>query len=150
MTTKHLLSALTIFIIVSSTFSNYCVAQERSKVISFNYGGYGDNIYATLYGQIYSSKRQGSTDSLVSLQGVKVVVTDSLNIVYKIVKTDKGGNFRFELKGGKYKVAFEKTGFQPLTVYNYESHPDQVSDLTILLYKGNKRQDYTIAPWTQN
>jgi hypothetical protein len=115
--------------------------QKKSRVGYFHYGGYGDTICATLYGQVwYADATIQTQDSLVKLNGVqiKVLENDSTYI------TGADGNFQFCCKNGTYRLLVTKNGFQPLLIKNYVSRSDRLSEIKIYLEKGNARQTFTI------
>ena len=62
----------------------------------------------------------------------------------KITQTDELGQFSIGLEKGVFSLLVSKPGYQPLTIVNYMSDPDQVSDTKIVLVKGNTNQYFKI------
>jgi hypothetical protein len=113
--------------------------QERSRVALFHYGGYGDTLYSTLEGQIFHLNQLISNDTL-KLSNVSVKVLE-LN---KTVLSDTNGQFVLNLDKGIFSILVTKPGFQPLTIKNYVSDPDQFSGTTIYLENGTEQQTFVI------
>ena len=142
--------------IVSTIFITFFVfgislnskGQEKSRVTSFIYGGYGDNIFATLYGNVYySSKRKNQSDTLLPLKDVTITLFDTSNRVFKSIKTDRKGFFKIESRNAIYKIVVKKVYYQTLVISNYTSASDQFSNIEIILELGILQQSYKIADW---
>jgi hypothetical protein len=126
-------------------------AQEKSRVKTFDYTGYGDNLYAVLEGYIFYSRKQANLpDTLLSLKGVQIIAFDSAGHIFKRTKADQNGFFSIEFPYGFYKLSFVKKDFQPLLVDNYNSVGDQVSVITVVLEKGTSKQNFRIADWKKD
>jgi len=115
---------------------NHCsFCQQKSRVISFNYGGLGDNINSTLIGNLYFSPATNiQKDTLLPLKGVLIISYDKTNKEYKKTFTDDKGYFSMEFRNAVYSLTFVKPGYQSLTLTNYESIGDQVSDAEIVSF----------------
>ena len=130
-----------IAIAIAMLCCNHCCFCQKSRVISFNYGGLGDNINSTLIGNVYFSPATGKQkDTLTPLKGVLIIARDKTNKAYKKTFTDDKGYFSMEFSNAVYSITFVKPGYQSLTLTNYESKGDQVSDTEIVLEKGRQNQ----------
>jgi hypothetical protein len=124
---------------------------NKSSVLKFNYGGWGDTIYAFLGGRVFTEINGKRT----LLDSVKIKVTPNPNsgIIYLYLKenpnvdkskfqldsaifyTDSLGIFSIPFLYHNYKLIFSNPGYQTIILKNYEAHPDQFSSAEILLIK---------------
>lgn len=120
---------------------SFVQTENKSRVAYFNYGGYGDTSYAALGGKIFRLDTSIKTkDSLVPLPNVTVRVEEN----NKTTLTDSGGSYGIWFEKGVFTLLITKDGYQPLRIKNYESHPDQFSEATIYLEKGNEEQVFEV------
>jgi hypothetical protein len=138
------------FLLVSQISIAQEKSNQKSRVISFHYTGYGDNLYAPFQGSVFfTNPIFKAKDSIKPLTKARITAIDSLGKVFKIVLTDKNGKFNIDFPYGKYIIKIEKTGFQTLIVNNYFAIGDQVSFLDVILEKGIGIQKYRIEDWKE-
>ena len=123
---KSLIALATIFILVS--------CNQISRVEKFEYMGMGDTIFAVIYGEVY----QLENFKKVPLKDV-LITADSID---KSTKTNEKGLFELGFPKGKYKITIHKNGYQTITINNYTSYPDEISETKIILVKGNSFQNF--------
>jgi hypothetical protein len=120
--------------------------EKKSRVLKFEYGGYGDTNKASIYGDIYEyDTTYNSKDSLHPLTNVSVKVEHNNLTTF----TDTAGQFTLGFDKGTFNLVIEKEGYQPLSVTNYFSNPDQITHAIILLERGTDLQKYEIPKWTK-
>jgi hypothetical protein len=125
--------------------------QQNSRVIFFQYGGYGDNAFATLDGYVfYSSKTKNQTDTLLPLKAVRITAVDSTGKIFKVTITDKKGFFSIEFPFGTYTIKLFRENYQPLIVTNYASRADQITSSEFVLEKGLIKQYFRVPNWINN
>ena len=67
----------------------------------------------------------------------------------KTVFTDENGHFAIGLQKGNFSINISKNGYQTLSLTNYVSDPDQVSNTTIILEKGEDTVKFEIPKRTK-
>ncbi|MDH6309224.1 hypothetical protein M2451_001795 [Dysgonomonas sp. PFB1-18] len=111
--------------------------QTKSRMTYFEYGGYTDTIYAHISGEVYEvgedGKLQPLSDATVEIEQIK-----------RTTQTNEIGIFGFWLEKGVYTIVVAKDGYQPLTLTNYVSIPDQLSSTKIILEKGTEMQTVNV------
>ena len=116
----------------------------KSRVTYFDYGGYGDNIYACFEGTIHQFNKGIKTkDSIIPIKDVPIKVEQT----NKSVLTDSEGFFSICLPKGIYNFSVSKEGYQELKIKNFVSDPDQVSTIEIALEKGKEMQSINLPKW---
>lgn len=119
---------------------------DTSKVKQFEYGGYGDTIYALVYGQVSELEKNASgKNTLKPLQNVDIKVLQS----NKAVRTDNKGEFEIWSEKGVFSFIISKQGYEPIKLTNYVSDPDQISNTKIILVKGSETRTFEIPKWTR-
>ncbi len=115
---------------------------RASCVMSFKYGGYGDYVFSVIEGQIF---RIDSKDSLIQLGDCNIVSYDMVKReVCQTIHADSTGQFKLEFPSGKFGFVISKAGFESLKIYNFDSDPDQISTIEILMQAGEKSQGYCL------
>jgi len=117
--------------------------EEKSRVIEFTYGGFGDTIYATLEGYVRSQATKTPFDSMPPLKDVEITVEQT----NQKVLTDEKGYFSIATTNSVYNLIVRKKGYQPLRIMNYASVDDQFSMVDVILEKGSVLQEYRIPDW---
>ena len=116
--------------------------ERKSRVLNFQYSGYGDNVYAIIYGDIYQiDTTKQLADSLQPLSNVIIKAEQN----GKTVSSDKDGHFTIELEKGKFTLLITKQGYQSIRLKNFVSDPDQLSFTKIILEKGVNLQTFKIS-----
>ena len=119
------------------------VKVNASSLLHFEYRGYGDTIFAMIYGTVFTpDSLSPDGEPRRPLSGVTVTVTENK----KMTETDAQGQFSIGLGKGIYSLILTKTGYQTLTITNYRADPDQVSVADIMLVKGSVTQRSEIPP----
>ena len=121
------------YIILIICFTTSC--SNKSRVTNFEYSGFGDTIFAVIEGEVY----ERSFFSTKPLKDVEICI-DSIT---KTTKTDNDGRFEIGLNYGKYNIKVSKKGYQTINIENYVSVPDEISEMKIILVKGNSNQTFT-------
>jgi len=115
--------------------------QLKSRVAYFNYGGYGDTLYASLGGQVFELNRSIKTkDSLTPLKNVEIKVEENNQSVF----TDSAGSFVLLFEKGTFNLLIRKENYQSLRLTNYISDPDQFSGTIIYLEKEKGLETFNI------
>ena len=117
----------------------------KSELISFEYGGYGDTIFAFLSGNVYDETEDVPLkDVLVSFNGTTDTATanaynwcDNFYPKETFQKTDNEGSFQTGFISSKITILLEKEGYSTLRLINYEATPDQYSQFKAILRNGN-------------
>jgi len=123
-------------------------SQHNSRVSTFYYGPFSDNINATLFGSVYSHiKNEFGEETVDSLYEVELLIFDSTNTIFHKILLDTSASYLIEIPGGIYKIIFDKKGYEPLIITNYEAVADQFTQLDIILEKGYKIQKHKIPDW---
>lgn len=99
----------------------------KSRLEHFEYGGYGDTIYATLYGQVL-------LDTTVIVPAKNATINFH-NMKYSL-HTDSLGKFEIYSEADTFDIEISFPYYQSLHIKNYISHPDQISTALIKLSKG--------------
>jgi hypothetical protein len=138
-----LISPLIAFIFFSSCVDN----ETESKLISFEYGGFGDTIFAFLSGNVYDGEENVPLENVrISFKGT----TDtSLANIYSwcenfypkdtLIQTDSNGYFQMAFFSGNIAIVMEKEGYGTLELRNYKAVPDQYSHMKAILNLGDER-----------
>ncbi len=117
---------------------------NTSKIEYFEYGGYGDSNLSIIYGNVYEpEKKENGTDTLKPLSTVEIRLVQN----NKSVQTDSNGRFEIGVEKGIFSFTVLKKGYEPITLTNFVSDPDQVSNTKIILVKGNKPRTFKIQDW---
>ncbi len=117
------------------------ISPSKSTVLHFEYHGYSDTIFAIVYGSVFTQDSlSADSNALSPLKGVTITAIQNK----KITQTDELGQFSIGLEKGVFSLLVSKPGYQPLTIVNYMSDPDQVSDTKIVLVKGTTNQYFKI------
>ena len=103
-------------------FSFGCMKNKKNSIVSFQYQGYGDTLFALLYGKVIDFENHPLRSTKIEL----------LNSNYKTL-TDSLGYFELYSSGAKYDVSIFKQAFQSVIIKGYESRSDQVSHVEIKL-----------------
>jgi len=111
---------------------NEIISGDSSRVIKFQYSGYGDSIYTVLYGEVFEIKKTGTINDTIPVSGANIKAEQN----NKLVKTDAKGAFSIELEKGTFTLSITKAGYQTLQMTNYISDQDRVSNTTVVLVKG--------------
>jgi Carboxypeptidase regulatory-like domain len=112
-----------------------------SRVVKFQYLGYGDTIYALMEGNVYINDSINTSDTLLKpLAGVQVNAEQNNKLTY----TNSNGEFMIGLEKGTFNLMITREGYQPLKITNYMSDPDQVSRVKIILAKGDELKTFEI------
>ena len=120
--------------------------KKNSKVIEFEYGGYGDTVVALIYGNIFELKTtKNSSETLQPVSNVSIKVQTNNKTVF----TDTSGQFSLGLDKGVFNLLITKQGYQTLRLTNYVSDPDQISNTKIVLEKGKDTTVFEIPKWTK-
>ena len=118
----------------------------QSRVEKFEYSGYSDTIFALIDGKVYEPvKNSNGIDTLLPLSQADVKVSEN---GAKTV-TDENGEFGIWLGKGTFTLEIKKEGYEPITLTNYVSDPDQISFAKIILVKGKKQRTFEIPKWTR-
>lgn len=140
---KTLINFTLFLIFIGINISAY--SQVNSRVSTFHYGGFGDNLFATLHGSIFSNAvDKNAAISVDSLYGVEMIIFDSTNTIFRKVRLESTASYSIEIPGGVYKIIFDKKGYQPIIITNYKSVADQLTQLDIILEKGYEIQYHEI------
>ncbi len=135
----YLVGCLFSFLSISGCHNSHA-AIRTSKVLYFEYEGYGDTICASIFGQVYENIDSGR---LRPLQDVTIQVSQhNLKTI-----TDTNGAFTICVEEGMYILWASKKGYQTLEIKNFKAHSDQVSTTKIVLEKGSDEQSHTIPEW---
>jgi hypothetical protein len=118
---------------------------DRSRVIRFQYTGYGDSIYTILYGEVFEINKTGNINDTIPGSGADIKAEQN----NKVVKTDAKGSFSIALEKGTFTLTITKPGYQTLQMTNYISDPDRVSNTAIVLVKGSCIDHFEIAAPTR-
>jgi hypothetical protein len=102
---------------------------KASRLGSFQYGGYGDTSYATLFGSVAQILDSGDTSYI---SGARVQVVENNDTA----RTSDAGGFVMHFPSGAFNLLVTKKGYQDLMLQNYISEPDQISYTLILLEPG--------------
>lgn len=127
-----------------------CQSEQKSKVIYFNYDGYGDYIYSTLYGTVLEIDSIQPTmqnyETLKPLKDATIISYNSENIIYKKTKSDSLGNFYMEFEFPKEAYSFKviKDSFQEIKIENYQPIGDMVAKTIIGLKKGKGKTNHKL------
>jgi hypothetical protein len=134
------LSLITIFTALSCKPNKTAGEEEKqakSRMTYFEYGGNTDTIYAHISGEVYG---MGEDNKLHPLPDVTVEIEQ----IKRTTQTNEIGIFGFWLEKGVYNLIVAKDGYQPLTLINYISVPDQLSSTKIILEKGTDMQTVNV------
>jgi hypothetical protein len=103
------------------------VSSGKSRLEHFKYGGYGDTIFATLYGHV-----------LLDTMGIIPAKNATIHILNngRQFHTDNLGKFELYSDADTFEIEISLPGYQSLLLKNYISHPDQISTAQIKLSKG--------------
>ena len=137
---KNIVSLFGVFLwlaILTSCDSH--ISASKSKLMKFNYGGYSDTIYALISGQIYSDLEQKQPLDSVEICSSRLEPKDT------ITYTDSLGHFLTGFCSGTFTVRIKKKGFQTIKLINFESDPDQISNLEAIMQKGEGEVIYDIS-----
>lgn len=129
--------------VVLTCFLTLCKAQNnnpsgagqmsgsQSELLSFEYGGFSDTVYAIVQGNIYEADGKNK----LPLENVEII---SYRPMPKdtVTFTGKSGHFSTGFCSGTFSILIKKNGYQALKLINYESQPDQISHLEAILRKG--------------
>jgi hypothetical protein len=110
-------------------------SEQKSRVLSFEYGIYDDTVNAVLEGEVYKvNPEKHSHDSLIPLPNVTVKAEDSTRSVYRTTITNKRGHFTLGLSpNSTYSLVVMKKGYQTARITNYFADTGQVSRVKIIL-----------------
>lgn len=134
----------TIILMLSSFTKDNVQTPPGSRMVYFNYLGYGDTIYAVVHGRVYIVERtpQGE-ERIIPVSGATITA----ELIGKSVKTDRDGRFSIGLAKGVYTlIVTNGSEYQALKMTNYVAVPDQFSDVKIILEKGSGMQTVKIPP----
>ncbi len=127
-------------------------------LVEFNYGGFGDTIFATLDGKIYEmnllNKVPIDSVEIRLVSKTKKAYTQFYDTPYKenlfypkdtLFFSNKEGNVYMNFIQNEFiDIVISKNGYQTLTLKNYHAHPDQFSTFEVLLGKGDGSVEETI------
>lgn len=127
------LKAIAACFFITCLFTN--CSEQKSRVLSFEYGVYDDTVNAVLEGEVYKvNPAKNAHDSLIPLPNVTVKAEDSTRSVYRTTITNKKGHFTLGLSpNGIYSLVVMKKGYQTARITNYFADTGQVSRVKIIL-----------------
>jgi|GEM_PF-1431973 len=127
-------SKAAVFIVAGLFMScNNITGGERSRVIQFEYQGYGDTTCTILYGKVFEIKKTDHINDTIEIPDAEIKAEQN----GKVVKTDTTGSFSMGLEKGTFTLTIAKPGYQTLKMTNYISDPDRVSNTSVVLVKGS-------------
>jgi hypothetical protein len=109
-----------IFLIVF--FLAGCVRMKSNSVVTLDYQGYGDTIFALIYGKIIDFENHPQANVKIQL----------LNSGYK-AESDSLGKFEIYSNSGTYDISIKKEAFQSVLIKGYVSQSDQITQIKIKL-----------------
>ena len=125
---------------LSILFLIECSDNQKSRIISFEYGTYEDTSCALLYGQVYVlNPSHHSGDSLQPLAYVGIKAQDSIKRNYITAFTNSKGQFLIGSDDGLFNLTVSKKGYQTIKFTNYVADPGRVSRVKIILQKDQIR-----------
>ncbi|GAA4325420.1 hypothetical protein GCM10023149_27760 [Mucilaginibacter gynuensis] len=113
-----------------------CTARQQkqgSRVVKFEYKGYGDTTVALIEGNVYEITHHDDITDTVPVVNVELNVEQS----HKGAFTSSEGFFSIGFTKGTFDVVIRKAGYQSLKLTNYEADPDQILFAKIILEKGS-------------
>lgn len=139
------------FIIFSTILLSCSYLKPQSKLVEFNYGGFGDTIFSTLDGKIYEM----NLSNKVPIDSVEIRLSSKTNESYSqfydtfykaylfypkdtLFFSNKEGNVYMNFIENEFvDIVISKNGYETLTLKNYHAHPDQFSTFEVILEKGD-------------
>ena len=128
---------LLLIFLVSISFLISCEKKkdfEKSRVVRFHYGGYGDNVNGFIEGKAIKIV---TLDKIIGAGKFEVEINHSKRI---IVKTDLDGN---------YDLKYILKGYQPIIIKNYKSFDDPFTRLDVKYEQGKETQIFNAPKWEQ-
>lgn len=122
---------------ISSCKSN----KENTKIIHFEYGGYGDTIVGTVKG---NARKIVTFDKIIGAGEFEVEINHSKKIN---VRTEVDGSYFFEIPNGTYNLKYILNGYEPIIIKNYKSVDNQVTTIDVDFEQGNNTQIYITPKW---
>ncbi|AZI69827.1 hypothetical protein [Cloacibacterium normanense] len=116
---------------------------EKSRVVRFHYGGYGDNVNGFIEGKAIKIV---TLDKIIGAGKFEVEINHSKRI---IVKTDLDGNYLIKIPNGNYDLKYILKGYQPIIIKNYKSFEDQFTRIDVNFEQGNETQIFNAPKWEQ-
>ena len=119
------------------SFLVQCSTNQKSRIVSFEYGTYEDTSCALLYGQVYElNLAHHSSDSLQPMANVEIKAQDSLKKDFTLTTfTNSKGQFLIATDEGTFNLTAMKKGYQTIKFTNYIADPGRVSRVKIILEK---------------
>jgi hypothetical protein len=124
-------------ILLMISFFIECSTDQKSRIVSFEYGNYEDTSCALLYGQVYELNPDHlSNDSLKPLVNVLIKAQDSIKKNFTLnTLTNSKGHFLIATDEGTFNLTAVKRGYQTIKFTNYIADPGRVSRVKIILEK---------------
>jgi hypothetical protein len=114
-----------------------CSSNQKSRIVSFEYGTYEDTSCALLYGRVCElNPAHHSNDSLLPLTNVLIKAQDSIKKNFTLTTfTNSKGQFLIATDDGTFNLTVTKKGYQTIKFTNYIADPGRISRVKIILEK---------------
>ena len=135
---------LLLIFLVSISFLISCEKKkdfEKSRVVRFHYGGYGDNVNGFIEG---NAMKIVTLDKIIGAGEFEVEINHSKKIK---VNTEMDGSYFFNIENGTYNLKYILNGYEPIIIKNYKSVSDQVTTIDVNFEQGNETQTYIAPKW---
>lgn len=116
---------------------------EKSRVVRFHYGGYGDNVNGFIEGK---ANKIVTLDKIIGAGEFEVEINQSKKIK---VNTEVDGSYLIEIPNGNYDLKYILKGYQPIIIKNYKSFDDQFTRIDVNFEQGNETQTFNAPKWEQ-